>query len=75
VPNVYTQFFHISRTGKALFLPVRMNARLLVNQQKCSVSVMPQLLDNAGERQICLSCCGFQRFRHVENTNITPRAV
>jgi len=33
-----------------------MNERI-VNQTKCSVSVMPQLLDNAREGHIGLSCC------------------
>jgi len=36
---------------------VRMNARI-INQTKCSISLMSQLLDNTTEIQICLSCCG-----------------
>ena len=41
-------FFHLSRAGKALFPLVRMNERI-VSQTKCSVTVMPQLLDRVGE--------------------------
>jgi len=50
-------FVHLSRAEKALFPLVRINDRI-VNQTKCSVSVMPQLLDSAGEKHIRFSCCG-----------------